>query len=197
MRILDAAEDLLEDREFDEITMPEIAERAGCAVGTVYGRVPGKDALLACLYDRFAERLSHEAASFEKAAIGALLSERVELLCRLLVEHYSERPGVVRALAAHLFSRHGEGFGEFRRHVTREFRRLARVLEDCGDEIEHPNPRSACEFGLMCVTLVAQNRLVFGERSGVQVRVPRQRLRTELARLLMAYLRAGHPARSR
>lgn len=49
-RLLDAALDLFETRGFDGVAVPEIAARAGVAVGTVYRYFPGKEALVNALY---------------------------------------------------------------------------------------------------------------------------------------------------
>jgi AcrR family transcriptional regulator len=49
-RLLDAALDLFETRGFDGVAVPEIAAKAGVAVGTVYRYFPGKEALVNALY---------------------------------------------------------------------------------------------------------------------------------------------------
>ncbi len=49
-RLLDAALDLFEIRGFDGVAVPEIAAKAGVAVGTVYRYFPGKEALVNALY---------------------------------------------------------------------------------------------------------------------------------------------------
>jgi AcrR family transcriptional regulator len=49
-RLLDAALDLFEPRGFDGVAVPEIAAKAGVAVGTVYRYFPGKEALVNALY---------------------------------------------------------------------------------------------------------------------------------------------------
>jgi len=49
-RLLDAALDLFETRGFDGVAVPEIAAKAGVAVGTVYRYFPGKEALVNELY---------------------------------------------------------------------------------------------------------------------------------------------------
>ena len=49
-RLLDAALDLFETRGFDGVAVPEIAAKAGVAVGSVYRYFPGKEALVNALY---------------------------------------------------------------------------------------------------------------------------------------------------
>ena len=66
-RILAAAEEQLETREFDELTMINLAKHARCGVGTVYGRLPNKESLLVCLHERYMEAgLAGSASLFEQ-----------------------------------------------------------------------------------------------------------------------------------
>ena len=51
--LLTAAEHVFADVGIAQATVAEICERAGVAVGTFYGRVPDKDALLPYWYERF------------------------------------------------------------------------------------------------------------------------------------------------
>ena len=51
-RLLDAAEELLVTGGFDEITVPEIVERAKSSVGAFYARFKDKDGLLHALHQR-------------------------------------------------------------------------------------------------------------------------------------------------
>src|SRR3954447_2000622 len=52
-RLLDATAALLAEKPFDEMTVAEIARRAGTSVGAFYGRFPDKDALLDSFDERF------------------------------------------------------------------------------------------------------------------------------------------------
>ena len=51
-RMLDAAEGLLDDKNFDELTIVQIAKKARVSAGLIYTRFDDKDAILSALYDR-------------------------------------------------------------------------------------------------------------------------------------------------
>lgn len=194
-RILVAAEQLLETREFDELTMAELARRAGCGVGTVYGRLPNKESLLVCLHERYMEAgLAGSASVFEQCH-HAELEERVQTLCCLLVDFYSAHRGVTRAITNYLFARPSDEVSAtvatIRRSVTAAFKQAAAFLADRVDTRVHPDPQIACEFGLLAATDVAQSRIVFGDRSGLRIGYSSKALKERLTALLLAYLRHG------
>jgi AcrR family transcriptional regulator len=187
-KILEAAEKLLQERDFDELTMAELAEHAGCAVGTLYGRIPNKDSLLACLYERLDRQIQTQAGEMFGAVAGLGLAERVAAVCGIAVDFLSATRGVNRAVTLHLWSRSEDEFG-FRRSTTASFKQAAAFLAECKDEIAHKNAREACEFGLMTVSTMAQDRIVFGDRSGIQLRYSARALKRRLTSLLLGYLR--------
>ena len=55
-RLLDAAEELVSERGFDNTTVSEIVHRANSSVGAMYARFNDKDSLLVCLHERFCEQ---------------------------------------------------------------------------------------------------------------------------------------------
>ena len=101
-RILAAAERLLDDVDFDSLTMNQLAAEAGCGVGTLYGRIPNKESLLLLLHDHY---MDSGLAATEKlyAAGGDRLEQRARAVCSLFVDFLAARRGVVRAITAHLF----------------------------------------------------------------------------------------------
>jgi AcrR family transcriptional regulator len=194
-RILAAAEELLETREFDELTMADLAEHAGCGVGTVYGRLPNKESLLVCLHERYMEvGLASSGSMFERCR-NAELDERVESLCAMMVDFFAANRGVTRAITNYLFARPSEDLSAdvraFRREATAGFKQAAAFLAEKVDRKIHPVPQVACEFGLQAATDVAQSRVVFGDRSGVRINYSSKDLKARLAALLLAYLRHG------
>lgn len=187
-RILAAAEGLLNERDFDELTMSELAERAGCAIGTVYARIPSKSVLLECMYERDTARNRADLEGSLAGCIDGDLRARAQALCDLTVDILSTRHGVNRAITSHLFSRAGAGPNMFRREATKMFKQAAAFLAQCRDEIACPDPERACQFALLAVVATAQSRIVDGPRSGLQLRFSKSELKERLARLLLNYL---------
>ncbi|MGE0623913.1 MAG: TetR/AcrR family transcriptional regulator [Pseudomonadales bacterium] len=100
--IIRALESLLDGRSFDEITIPDIAERAGCGTASIYARFKSKRSILVALHESVRdrqirgidERMSierHRGLSFEESALS---------VCRDLVEYFSRHSDFLRA--AHL-----------------------------------------------------------------------------------------------
>ena len=188
-KILQAAEELLHDRGFDELTMADLAEHAGCAVGTVYGRIPNKDSLLACLYERLESCSRGRAVRMVAECRDLGLQGRVAGICDALIDIMVSTRGVNRAVTTHLWSRPGGDVHGFRRSTTATFKQAAAFLAECGDEITHQRKRDACEFGLLTIFTMGQDRIVFGDRSGIQMRYSVRALKSRLATVLLSYLR--------
>ena len=112
--IIQALEGLLDGRSFDAITIPDIAERAGCGTASIYARFKSKRSILVALHESVRdrqirgidERMSlerHQGLTFEESAIS---------VCRDLVEYFSRHSDFLRA--AHLL-----GDGEvYERHLS-------------------------------------------------------------------------------
>ncbi len=189
-RILSVAEELLEERDFDELTMADLAERAGCAVGTVYGRIPNKDSLLMCLYERQNRAAEELAGRLFEACREADLDVRARAVCAFVVDHCAAQSGSIRATTAHLFTREGRDVLQFRREITKAFRSIAGLLAEEMGHLPAEEAQATCEFALLAVCDVAQSRVVFGARSAVRLRYARKELKGRLTTLLLAYLRA-------
>jgi AcrR family transcriptional regulator len=96
--IVQALESLLDGRTFEEITIPDIAARAGCVPASIYARFKNKDSILVALHESIRDRQiaridemmrldRHEALS---------LDESLLLICRGLTNHYSRNINFLR-----------------------------------------------------------------------------------------------------
>jgi AcrR family transcriptional regulator len=187
-RILAAAERLLADRDFEDLTMADLAAAAGCAVGTLYDRIPSKEALLDCLYDLYAAQESALVERLEASPPELSLRERIELVVDGLLAQYRDHAGLCGAIVNHLYRSEGANSAAFRRANTAFYRRLARFLVASPGSVRHEDGLDACFIGIGAVSTFALNRTVIGQRAGVRRPVPYGKMRRELARMLGAYL---------
>ena len=192
-RILVAAEELLQERDFHELTMVDLAKRAGCGVGTLYARVPNKESLVACLYERQGELAREVTGGLLEQYRDSDLEERARVVSALAVEQCAAHRGTIRATTEHLF-RHPKGdvYG-FRDEVTATIKAIAAFLAEKADHIAKADRQDACEFAVLAAIEVAQGRVVFGDRSGMKLRYSRKDLTKRITTLMIAYLRACSP----
>src|SRR5688572_5461623 len=160
-RLLDAAESLLSERNFTEVSIADIAKRARSSVGGFYARFRDKDELLLALQERFVGELEGRFAEVEthvspKGGISGLLKPSLHML----VEIYRTRRGLLVAFASRAAENrrlHQAGLA-FRHNVITRFTKL--VLQFRAD-IAHPDPELAAELcvqlamGFMEQTLIA------------------------------------------
>src|SRR5262245_53720095 len=67
-RFLQATREILCEKEFAEITVAEIVQRAGSSCGAFYARFPSKEALLPALYDASSRSLPSEVTVWSNPA---------------------------------------------------------------------------------------------------------------------------------
>lgn len=99
-RIIEALDELLEAKTFEQITVSEVCKQAGVAVGTFYDRVGSKDALLEHLRSRvYAEIVAHIDRAFAQERFAELeLRELLRINAREMVAMHRARQGAIRAI---------------------------------------------------------------------------------------------------
>lgn len=88
--ILDAALDLFNERGFHATNVPQIAERAGVAVGTIYHHFPSKEAIVNELYRILKTGLSR--VMMEKFPFEAPMREQFHEYWRRLTDYVRHNP---------------------------------------------------------------------------------------------------------
>jgi len=188
-RILEAAEEVVAEKGLDNSTVSEIVRRAKSSVGAMYARFNDKDALLSCLHQRFCEQAmatadtALDATRWEDATIAEIFAEAIPFL----VQVYHEKRGLIRAFIVRggTDREFAEAAGRLGKHVSQ---RLTDLLLARRDEINHPDPALAIDFGQrMMFDALDQATLYAGvERTAVQMS-PEQ-LGAELIRAYLSYL---------
>ncbi len=103
-RILDAAERLLDGRDFSEVSVHEISAEAGTSVSSFYARFPDKSALLHGVFERFAAEMRARVECFEQRVREREGEVSLEELVNGVIETYMDiwqkRRGLITTLTA-------------------------------------------------------------------------------------------------
>ncbi len=163
-KILDAFEAALQDKTFEEVTVGELCERAGCSVGTFYGRVESKDALLEHLRRRVygeVETRLRELFDPQRGASASLESVVTEQV-RVLLDFHVQRRGVIRAVV--IQARRHPAFAEQTQVFNAAVLQLARESwMQHRDEIAAADPEYAAEQAALMLAGYFREAIVFRE----------------------------------
>ncbi len=194
-RILEAAEALLGERLFEQVTIRDIVQRSKTSVGAFYSRFENKEALLPALYERYDESMPRSRAEvLELFPLAPDLEAQVSQIVGAVTRIFRQRRGLMRAMALHART-HPEAIPvavRERRRVMHEA--LGDLLLEHRAEIDHPDPRLAVDMGLFLVSCTCRERILFPEAPHASARpVDDGILAREVARALLAYLRGPAP----
>lgn len=192
-RLLQATRELLEETVFEELTIQQIATRAGCSVGTFYGRFKNKEAVLPLLlrthYAETEEEIDRVFAA--ERWRGASLDKRVNAVVEHVASIAVRQPGLIRTLALRNYQRPETIPASIRASAQRILGRLGEVLLEARREIRHPSATTAVEVGLLMVATSLRERIVLtGATHSSTLSLDPKRLIEELEGALLAYLTA-------
>jgi AcrR family transcriptional regulator len=193
-RLLEAAEEVITERGFDNATVSEIVRRANSSVGAMYARFHDKDSLLVCLHERFCEQAlaTTESALDPARWEGASIAEIFATTTPFLVETFHQKRGLIRA-----FIVRGSGSDQFLERASRVSRavseRLIALLMARRDEIKHPDPVLAVDFGLRMTFDTLDSETFYADYQRGQIKLTREQLAEELTRAFLSYLGVDPP----
>ena len=192
-RFLGTTERLLQERQFEEISIEDIVSDAHASVGSFYHLLGSKEAIVPLVYARYGERLDRESRAFLTLERwqGLSLLERSTRIIRLGVRLYRRNQGLMRAVALH--ARSSSGAVTEAQHQLRAsfYDRVAAVLLACRDEISHPDPEAAVQFGLFVVAASCRDKILFATAPQARtIDSDDRELATELARVLVSFLKS-------
>ena len=187
-RIVDAFAAALDEQCFEEVTVADVCRRAGCSVGTFYGRVASKDDLLTHLCEQTYEELDVRIRELtEDAGDDGGLEVRLRAQSRALVSLHEERRGVIRAVVVH--ARRGADFAA----ATRAFNdRLVAAFAGSWqahlEEMGHPEPTLATERAAIMAAAFLREAVVFGHLWPGMEGAGATTLADELVMMILGYL---------
>jgi len=189
-RLLDAAEALLADRTFDQLTVADVVSRAGSSVGSFYARFPDKEALLGAIYERHQQQmiaLLDEQLTPQRWADQSL-GELIEQLVSSLVRLHRSRRGLLRALVLFGHTHPDWRYADERERSRLPVTRLGELIASRSAELTHPDPMAAAMLGVLTVLATLRETILFSESTSSAVGMTDNRLTAELSRQFRAYL---------
>jgi AcrR family transcriptional regulator len=190
-RILDAAETLIRERGFEQMTIAEVVSRSGSSVGSLYARFRDKIALLRAVQVRYHARVENAiAAEFSgDHPQDECLEDAARRVVAVLCDYLLHEPELYRAFILQAVSDPGvRAQGEAANARRRE--RVATVLLQHRDEIRHDEPESAARWFYSICMAFLRERMTFGAAAELSGGFSDQKMRAELTRTVIAYLQA-------
>lgn len=191
-RMLDAAERLLGDRSFEELTIQDVVRASRTSVGVFYSRFRDKEALLDALYERHQQRMVDAHAQWDpRLWEGVPVDEIVRRRVRAIVDLYTKNRGLMRALVLRGHQRPDWRYADEEERDKLVVVGFGRLVESRKQEIGHPNPRLAGSLGYLMVLAAAREKILFGDSTASAVAASNEELTDELTCALQRYLGVG------
>lgn len=191
-RLLDAAIEVLSEESLASATAARIAARAGYTVGAFYARFPSKQAMWVALVERVGEQMRLKFDPLDALDPESVrLPAAVEAVVRQFVSMYTDHSSLMIAVRrpAHI---QPELAGTIRQLNEETLRRLAHILGQWEDEVNHPNPERAIEVALLMVASTLREYLLQDvSRLTTQRAISSKAMAREVTDATCAYLTAG------
>ena len=192
-----AARSLLQEQQFDELSVADVARAAGTSVGGFYARFPHKEALLEVLHagviDEMRQALDDALAAVDSPDHGArvVIEAYVNTMVRQFRLHRREVLQIRKYAGADRTGTYGRRTAEFNAHVHGRVRTLLRARSA---EFGHSDPAFAIDFGLFTASAAAREAVLAGSLAAYPIDVDDERLIREIARTWASYLRMPEDA---
>ncbi len=195
-KLLDATEELLDEKTFEEVTVQEIVARAGSSIGSFYARFPHKEALREALHVRYLDDIvavtgqELDPANWE----GCDLGTRARAFIGGVVEVCRKRRGLMRMRWIDNVTRAGSPPTEHLDSASEFAANLQAFLAPCLGEIGHEDPAVAIPFALRMIDSVIPAAILFEEPGKGSFRqFNDQQLIDETTRAFLSYLGQRNP----
>ncbi|OJU70120.1 MAG: hypothetical protein BGO04_05385 [Microbacterium sp. 70-38] len=161
-RVLKAGREILENVGVEGFTVAAVSKRAGVSVGSIYLRVPSREALILAIHDEEMERLEREENSFNQADASDLdtRSYVIDVVLKT-AGHTLANAGILRA-----FMRRGPDDPDIWARARATSQRIAADFEFAmlkrRDEFAHADPEKAVDFAFRVVYNMTARRVTHG-----------------------------------
>ncbi len=190
--LLDAAEKLLKERPWEEISTVAIMVEAGLSNGAIYGRFKSKDNLLVALYERHDKHLKERFKRQQKKRVRSEKNETIEQFLEReidqLVGVMYENRWLLRAMG--LLSRQKpEVVSQNTRGERRDmFEKIVSSVLTFKDNFDHPNPERGAELAVFFVSTILREAILYQGPHFGTLDISENELKESVKRMAMSYL---------
>lgn len=188
--LLDAAERLLRDRPWDEISTVDIMLEAGVSNGAIYGRFKSKDDLLVALYERHDEKLKERfgsgnaGESFDEESLEDFMDREIDGL----IANYKENRWLLQAMGILSRQKPGVVTAKMRDERRAMFDQIGARFDPFVGQFDHPDPKRGVQLVIFFVgTILREAYLYPGPHFGT-LDIDDVELKDSLKRLAMGFL---------
>lgn len=188
-RVLDAAQKLLEERGYQAFTLAEVSRRAKVSIGSIYARVPSKDALFYAVHERVMGQIvaAHERLGDPDHWRGLATRELVREAVREVAEPFKANEKFVRVVMHR---------GAVDDHVaevgsaasSRQAELFKSLVLTRRDEFVHPDPELAADVAFRLAYCTLARQVMYGPTFESRRPIAWDALVDELGAACCAYL---------
>lgn len=189
-RLLQSGFEVLREQGFDGFTLQEVSRRAGVSIGSIYARVPSREALIMAIYERaMAWTAEEEAEQLELARSmeGSPPAERIQAFVSAEVTTMLSHSDTLR-----VFMRGANTYPEIWERGAVKSQANAKAFKEgilgVREHIDHPDPELAIDIAWRMIYCTVARRITHGPRFESRRQVSEKQLITELTRAVTKYL---------
>lgn len=189
-RLLDGGFALLQEQGFEGFTLQEVSKRTGVSIGSIYARVPNREALILAIYERAMAWTVHEETQqleLAKSLDGSTPRELIEALVAAEVRGMFEHADILR-----VFMRQAPYNPEIWERGAEKSQQNGSVFRQgilsVRDHIDHPDPEIAVDVAWRMIYCTVARRITHGPRFESRRPLSEQQMVSELSRAVSKYL---------
>lgn len=189
-RLLDGGFAVLQEQGFEGFTLQEVSRRTGVSIGSIYARVPNREALILAIYERAMSWTEEEEAhqiELARSLEGREPRERIEVLVAAELRTMLSHADTLR-----VFMRQAPFNPEMWERAAEKSQQNGSAFREgiltVRDHIDHPDPELAVDMAWRMIYCTAARRITHGARFESRRPVSEQQLVAELSRAVAKYL---------
>lgn len=198
-KIVKSTLSLLNEKRFEDISVSEIARRAGVAVGTVYTRFPSKDQLLLHLFDTVVIENVRSGVGVSPARSGEeSLEGFLQSFFWSLRNAFVEHQAILRPLTLVARSSRDSDLGRFVRTLNATMHpKISAAIMRHRRCIKHPQPEVAVHLAILWAGAALREKCLYGEPVSTLANLTDKAFVKEIVRGVLAYLTCDPQAKGK